>query len=73
MIKSKGEFISGLEETIQLIREIQSNASNLGTTLQYEHPNDIVYNSAISIARDSEEILNKLESILNYYIKRIDS
>lgn len=61
---SNSDLINIIESTTQRLREIESIASNLGTTIEYENPIDHKCHSAYSISRNAVELIAQLEKVL---------
>lgn len=61
---SNSDLINIVENTTQRLREIESIASNLGTTIEYENPIDHKCHSAYSISRNAIELIIQLEKVL---------
>lgn len=61
---SNSDLINIIESTTQRLREIESIASNLGTTIEYENPIDQKCHSAYSISRNAVELIAQLEKVL---------
>lgn len=58
------ELINIIEGTTQRLKEIESIASNLGTTIEYENPIDQKCHSAYSISRNALELIAQLETLV---------
>lgn len=61
---SSSELLNEVESVIQRLREIESIAANLGTTIEYESPVDYKCHSAYSISRNALELVYQLETVL---------
>ena len=65
MKSSNSELMNEVESVIQRLREIESIAANLGTSIEYENPVDHKCHSAYSISRNALELIDQLEVMLS--------